>query len=92
MVNNEIPERTMSFRLKRVVGRPKLRWMDRAVEDLRKLRIQSWSPEIWSHGRKFYRKLRLTVGSKAAAAADNSHTTFKNHYRSALLILGCCTM
>jgi hypothetical protein len=91
MVNNEVPERTMSFRLKRVVGRPKLRWMDRTAEDLRKLRIQSWSPEIWSHGRKFYRKLRLTVGSKAAAA-DNSHTTFKNHYRSALLILQCCTM
>ena len=44
MGNNEIPRRIMDFRLKgrRTVGRPKLRWIDGVVEDLRKLGIQRW--------------------------------------------------
>lgn len=38
MGNNEIHRRIMDFRLEgRTVGRPKLLWMDGAVEDLRKL-------------------------------------------------------
>ena len=44
MDNNKIPKRVMRYKPegRRIVVRPKLRWMDGVIEDLRKLGVRSW--------------------------------------------------
>ena len=62
---HEIPKKIMGnkFEGKRNVGRPRLRWMDGVLEDLRKLRINSYSAK--GLGDRLYATLHKMPGEDA---------------------------
>jgi len=66
MSSNDMPRRIMESKPegRRSVGRPKLRWMDGVLEDLRKLGVKSWwmvakDRESW---RKVLREAEAHIG------------------------------
>ena len=66
MAEHEIPKKIMGnkFEGKRSVGRPRLRWMDGVLEDLRKLRIKGWWLVAWDReaGKKVLREAEAQIG------------------------------
>jgi hypothetical protein len=75
MDRSEMSKRTMDCKLegRRAVGRPKLRWIDGVVEDLRKLGMKSWWTVVTdSVGRVFYRKPMPAAGCRANDDDDDA--------------------
>jgi hypothetical protein len=64
-----MPRKMMEGRLftGRRKGRPRLRWMDDAVADLRVMKIKQWTEKakIGSNGGWLFRRTRLTKGCSA---------------------------
>ncbi|KAJ4438485.1 hypothetical protein ANN_14430 [Periplaneta americana] len=87
MADHEIPKKVMGnkFEGKRSVGRPRLRWMDGVLEDLKKVGIKGWwlvarDRDTW---KRVLRRPRLKLGCSAddVLTIDVAQIT-ENHGRS----------
>ena len=79
MDNNEIPKRVMEYKPegRRSVGRPKLRWLDGVIEDLRKLGGWWTVARNRVHGEKSLRRPRPERGCSAYDDDDSNLKDYK---------------